>query len=497
LSQCELPDIETGSFETVHDLQRVEMYPDWDAAVSRLAAALRDLSSAASDRVVEALAESPGEQRSAEQVAALGRAIAQGTDLYMVMDLGGTKAYVSLMTNKADSLFDKRFMTKSHKDPDGLLRFIKACIREAIDDIHELTGTGTKDIERAIKAIGIAFPGPTDPDAGLVLDASNFDIKNFPLRDKVQTSFGIPTFIDNDVNLSAWGEAWKGAAKGYDNLVVIMIGTGIGGGIIIDGEIYRGRNKTAGEIGHMILNHDGHTLCGCGQKGCFEALASRKSIARDLNLAKAAHRPQETRKWSVDNLLSNQIAEYYKAGDPDAVEAVTDAGKICGKAVFSILNLLNPEIIVFNGGFVQQLGDEFLVPVRAEATQCMNAVYSLGDKKIPIVVGTLPNPVLVGACRMAIEGRGIRVRPDWQQLISTLGANLAGSEHAVLDDLYRSDGPIAISRQPTADYGKDSLRNLRNRGLIRTDRESFRTSRVFELTDLGRIFMEEAARHDG
>src|SRR5262249_30606088 len=153
------------------------------------------------------------------------------------------------------------------------------CIRSPIDRIHELTGMRPSDVEGRITAIGIAFPGPTDSAEGVALDASNFRVKNFRLADKVRNTFGVATFVDNDVNLGVWGEAWKGAARGHANVVGIMIGTGIGGGMLIDGKIYRGRNKTAGEIGHMIMSMDSDIQCGCGQYGCFEALASRKSMA--------------------------------------------------------------------------------------------------------------------------------------------------------------------------------------------------------------------------
>ena len=215
-----------------------------------------------------------------------------------------------------------------------------------------------KNVERRIKAIGIAFPGPTDFAEGVALDASIFRIKNLRLADRVHDTFDIETLVDNDVNLGVWGEAWKGAAHGYENVVGFMIGTGIGGGIIINGQIYRGRNKTAGEIGHMIVNLDSDIQCGCRQYGCFEALASRKSMARDLH-ARKLKQGFRGMMWAEETLLSNEIAWYYRNGDADALAVVHQAAEVCGKAVFSILNLFNPEIIVFNGGFVQQLGDAF------------------------------------------------------------------------------------------------------------------------------------------
>jgi glucokinase len=450
----------------------------------------------AASAVVDAPAETPDEVRSTERDAALAEAVTKGDDLYIVMDLGGTKAYVSVMTRDAESLYDKRFATASHNDAEGLLQFIRTCIRGPIDRIHELSGLRVADAERRINAIGIAFPGPTDFAAGLVLDASNFRISNFRLAEKVRETFGIQTFIDNDVNLGVLGEAWKGAARGYNNVIGIMIGTGIGGGIIVDGQIYRGKNKTAGEIGHMILDLNSNIQCGCGQYGCFEALASRKSMARDLHKRKQEQGLRD-RIWAERNLLSNEMAKHYSNGDADAIAVVNRAAEVCGKGVFTILNLFNPEIIVFNGGFVQQLGDVFLTPIREEASKCMNAVYSLSEKKIPIVLGKLRNPVLFGACKMAIEASGGTAEHDKHQIMAAVAAGLDKNDRELLEELYRYGKPISITSHPGGDFTKDTLRSLRNRGLVRTGEGlSFRNSDEVEITALGRILVEESRRVD-
>jgi predicted NBD/HSP70 family sugar kinase len=308
----------------------------------------------------------------------------------------------------------------------------------------------------------------------------------------ITNALDIPTFIDNDVNLCALGEAWKGAAQSYENVVAIMIGTGIGGGILINGDIYRGHNMTAGEIGHMVIDHDGDIVCGCGQRGCFEALASRSAMARDLHMRKAAAGVEDM-IWAENNLLSNEIAYHYLAGDADAVAVVNQAGQICGKAIFTILNLFNPDIIVFSGGFVYQLGKRFLDPVLREAEKCMNAVYSLDDKRIPIVIGALPNPVLYGACKMAVERSGGKVEHHKREIIFAIADGLTDRERRILREMYRHGGPVPLSKHPGADYNEDRLRRLRNRGLLQTDGDSFRRSTDVRLTTLGRILVEEAA----
>ncbi len=344
-----------------------------------------------------------------------------------------------------------------------------------------------------MRAIGIAFPGPTDHEKGLILDAPNFYIKDFSLADKVrQSCHDIPTFVDNDVNLGVLGEAWKGIAKDFKNVIGIIIGTGVGGGIIIENQIYRGKNKTAGEVGHMILDFDSENECGCGQRGCFEALASRQAMARALHRRKLS-RGIENARWLERNLGSNEIADHYKRGDVDAVEVVNRAAGFCGKAVFSILNLFNPEIIVFSGGFVRQIGDRFLEPVRAEARKCMNAVYSLDEKEIPIVLGELDNPMLVGACKMAMEGHVGRKEHDKGQVMTALVSGLTESDLVLLESFYRDDAPILISKKPDSDYYEDRLRPLRNRGLVQTDGDqSLRKSRYVRITELGRLVVEES-----
>jgi predicted NBD/HSP70 family sugar kinase len=326
-----------------------------------------------------------------------------------------------------------------------------------------------------------------------VLDAPNFRIKDFPLADRLQRTFQIETLVENDVNLAALGEAWKGAAKGFRSVLGIMIGTGIGGGMLMDGRLYRGKNKTAGEIGHMVVDFDSDKECGCGQYGCFEALASRRSMARDIADRKRSQGLGDI-LWNETDLGSTEIAKYYKDGDSDVVAVVTQAAEICGKAVFSALNLLNPDIIVFNGGFVRQLGEVFMEPVRAEAAVCMRAVYSVGENSIPIKLGSLRYPVLVGACKVAVssrDGAGGRRKED---IITAIVEGLDDHDWAILQEIYRYGRPAAISGHPSGEVHKDRLRKLRNRGLIQTiENLSLRKSESVSLTKLGTMVVEETA----
>lgn len=423
--------------------------------------------------------------------AKLVRAVNGSEKLYMVMDLGGTKAYVSVMNKEGERFYDRKFGTENHDDPDKLFAFIESCIRAVSDGIEEICGMTPPEVFQRIAAIGIAFAGPTDFERGLILDAANFQIRDFPLAERLGRTFNVPVFVDNDVNLGVLGEYWKGVARGYRHVVGVIIGTGIGGGIIIDGNLYRGKNKTAGEIGHMVVDYDSPERCGCGQSGCFEVLASRKSIARDLHRKKAG-RGLTGLIWEERNLGSNEIAHYFLNGDEDTVEVVRNASRICGKAVFSLLNLLNPEIILFGGGFVHQLGDVFLQSVREEAAKCMNAVYSAGGKEIPIVVGSLENPNLLGGCKMVVEATTQRREHPKSFILEATSSGLDENDLELLRTIYQAQAPLPISSNPRSDFSEIRLRPLRDRGLIQTvGGESFRKSRAVQITRLGVIVVEE------
>jgi hypothetical protein len=214
-------------------------------------------------------------------------------------------------------------------------------------------------------------------------------------------------------------------------------------------------------------------------------------MARDISKRKR-ERGNNDRLWGQNNLLSNQIAAYYLQGDRDVIAVVNRAAEICGKGVFTLLNLFNPEIIVFNGGFVQQLGQVFLDPVREEANKCMNAVYSLGDKKIPIVLGELRNPVLFGACKMAIEGSAGRAQRAREEILSGICADLSEDDLNLLKEIRNHGEPVPTTDHSGSDLTKDRLRLLRNRGLISTEPgQSFKHSNSVTITDLGRIVVEE------
>jgi len=218
-----------------------------------------------------------------------------------------------------------------------------------------------------IAGVGIGSPGPLDTKTGVVLLTPNLGWTNFPLRDRITQALGLPATLDNDANCAIFGEWWRGAARGANHVVGLTIGTGIGGGIVLGGEVYRGASDIAGEIGHMTIDSTGR-LCKCGNYGCLEAYASGPAIAAravegirpgaDTSLPKYV-------KGDLAKITAQLVYEAAHDGDEYAQEVVKDTAKFLGAGVASIINIFNPEVVVVCGG-VTLAGDRLFEPLRAE-----------------------------------------------------------------------------------------------------------------------------------
>ena len=220
---------------------------------------------------------------------------------------------------------------------------------------------------KEIAGIGIGSPGPLDTKTGVVLLTPNLGWTNFPLRDRLTQALGLPATLDNDANCAIFGEWWRGAARGAGHVVGLTIGTGIGGGIVLGGEVYRGASDIAGEIGHMTIDSTGR-LCKCGNYGCLEAYASGPAIA-----ARAVEGIRPGTETSLPKYVNGDLSKItaqlvYEAahdGDEYAREVVKDTAKFLGAGVASIINIFNPEVVVVCGG-VTLAGDRLFEPLRAE-----------------------------------------------------------------------------------------------------------------------------------
>ena len=215
--------------------------------------------------------------------------------------------------------------------------------------------------------VGIGSPGPLDRETGVVIFTPNLGWRDFPLRDRVSAAVDLPATLDNDANCATLGEWWVGAARGARHVIGLTIGTGIGGGIILDGALFHGASDAAGELGHISIDATGRR-CGCGNYGCLEAYASGPAIAERAREALAGGE-QSILPTLVDGDLARiTAATVYAAeqrGDTVAAHVVRDTAKFLGIGVANFLNIFNPEVVVLAGG-VTQAGDALFEPLRAE-----------------------------------------------------------------------------------------------------------------------------------
>ena len=221
---------------------------------------------------------------------------------------------------------------------------------------------------KEIVGVGIGSPGPLNTTTGIVLLTPNLGWTNFPLRDRITDALGLPATLDNDANCAIFGEWWRGAARGVQHVVGLTIGTGIGGGIVLDGEVYRGASDIAGEIGHMTIDLNGRR-CKCGNYGCLEAYASGPAIAARAVEGIEAGNETALPKYvngDLSKVTAQLVYEAANDGDDYALEVVKDTAKFLGAGVANIINIFNPQVVVICGG-VTLAGERLFAPLRGEA----------------------------------------------------------------------------------------------------------------------------------
>ena len=278
------------------------------------------------------------------------------------VDMGGTKILSAVIDAEGNILGTAKVPTKADEGTSVVIDRIADSIQKAIGK------SGVN--EASIEAVGIGAPGPLDPETGVVIFAPNLGWRDVPLKAELEARVGIPTFVDNDVNVGTLGEHAFGAGKGVQNVVGIFVGTGIGGGIILQGELFHGASKTAGEIGHIIVKADG-PRCGCGTRGCLEALASRTAMTKQFQKAILKKGKKSVISKLTDGDLgairSGVLAKAIRANDKLTLKVFKKVTKYLGVGIGSIVNFLNPEMIVLGGGVVEALDDTFLDNIRGAA----------------------------------------------------------------------------------------------------------------------------------
>ena len=221
-----------------------------------------------------------------------------------------------------------------------------------------------------IVGVGVGAPGPLDTKSGIVLLTPNLGWVNLPLRRIIHDRVGLPAVLDNDANCAVLGEWWVGAARGSRHAIGLTIGTGIGGGIILDGKLYHGASDVAGEIGHTTIDTEGRR-CKCGNYGCLEAYASGPNIAmraREALEAGAVSILPSQVGGDLKRITAQTVYEAAAAGDELALEVVNDTAKFLAVGVANLLNVFNPEVVVVCGG-VTLAGDHLFLPLRREVSR--------------------------------------------------------------------------------------------------------------------------------
>ena len=321
---------------------------------------------------------------------------ASKTEFVVGVDIGGTKIYSGVFGSSMECIGTARVSTKAQRGPDAVIERIVRCVHDAVDEC---------DLPfDQVKGVGVGAPGAVDPENGRVIFAPNLDWKDVGLRKTLEKQLGTPVFLGNDCNVCTLGVYETELKRKPKDVVGIFLGTGIGAGLVLNGEIYTGFNRTAGEIGHMVLEVSG-PKCSCGNNGCFEALASRTALFRKIHAAvKEGQKTILTDMLGPDleDLRSGDLRKAIRRGDKFVDHLVEEAAEYTGIAVANIINLLNPEVVVLGGGIIEALEDEMMAIIVETA---MEYAMSGTSKGIEIMASKLGDDAgITGGAVLARRG---------------------------------------------------------------------------------------------
>lgn len=296
------------------------------------------------------------------------------------IDVGGTNIKFGLVDPNGKIISRKRVSTKEFTSSKANL------IKKILDTIQEIINDNKLALKN-IEGIGFGFPGLVDPEKGVVKVLTNIPgWKNVPIKAIVEKKFKIPTFIDNDVNMITLGE-WKfGAGKACSNLVCFTLGTGVGGGLILNNELFRGEGFVAGEIGHMPLNENGPS-CNCGGFGCFERYVGNSQLAENAG-----------KIFKMKNVQLSEIYEIACKGNTRAIEFWQKVGQQIGNLLVGIVNLLNPKLIIVGGGVGNAysiLGPEINKVIKQRAMKIPGSMVKLVKASLGDDAGIIGAKVLI------------------------------------------------------------------------------------------------------
>lgn len=304
------------------------------------------------------------------------------------VDVGGTTVKMGLFEENGTVIDKWEIPTVTADEGKAILPDIAKAILDKIEE-HKIEKTD-------VIGVGMGIPAPVTSE-GIVNGRANLGWKYKEVKRELEELTGFPAEIGNDANVAALGEMWKGGGAGEKNLVMVPLGTGVGGGVIIDGKILVGANGAGGEIGHMCVNYEETEACGCGNKGCLEEYTSATGIVR---LAKR-RLAQETRATmlNADSVTAKDVFDALKAGDEVAEDVVKEFGQYLGHALANIAVIVDPAVIVIGGG-VSKAGEIMIPYIRDPYME--RAFFA--NKNVKFVLATLENDAgICGAAKMALD----------------------------------------------------------------------------------------------
>lgn len=308
------------------------------------------------------------------------------------VDLGGTKIYTALAAEDGQVLAEVKIPTEAGK---GLSHVVERIV-ESVEQVQRAAPPKT------VRALALGAPGPLDTVKGIIHLAPNLQWQNVPIKQILEERLSLPVLLDNDANLAALGEHVFGAGRGEENMVYITVSTGVGGGLVLGGRLYRGSTDGAGEIGHMTVSPGG-SLCSCGNRGCLEAVASGTAIAREARelVDRGGGRRILAEAGGDPGLITAAVvAKAAAAGDPEAASIVREAVRFLGIGIANILNLLNPSLVVLGGG-VMETGELVWEGIRREVRARALEAARAGARLVPAGLGGRAG--VMGAIALALQ----------------------------------------------------------------------------------------------
>jgi len=316
--------------------------------------------------------------------------------LFLVgVELGETGITTLVTSTKLEEkALRKRVLDDKENRPDSVISAIVTSVQSALLEASVPT--------EKVLGVGIGIPGLVESHRGISIFAPNWGWHDIAVKEKIEAALGIVTYVDNGAKVMVLGEKWYGAGQGSDNVIALILGTGLGAGVIVDGRIFRGATESAGEWGHMVINIDG-PRCSCGSRGCLEAYCGAPAIARRARDALMATAENSVLKGigDVRQIRANDVIQAAKSGDFLALQVLKETGQYLGVGVANLVNLYNPEVVII-GGWVGTEAGEILLPAIKSVVHERALEFPLRSTKI-VISQLADRAIVIGAATTVLD----------------------------------------------------------------------------------------------